>query len=159
MAAAPRILVIGLGNDFRSDDRVGLYVARRVEAAGRPGVGVMIGVADALDLLDLWNRADFVILVDCAVSGREAGTVHRFDALREPIPEDLFCRYSTHAFSVVDALALTAAMGQMPPQLIVFGIEADTCAPGTEMSLPVEQAAEHVIGRIWTEIDAFVETR
>lgn len=154
MASIPPILVIGLGNDFRSDDRVGLFVARRIQAEKNPKVDVLIGVGDALELIDRWNDADLVILVDCAVSGGEAGKTYRFDALADPIPEALFSRYSSHAFSVVDALALGGALGKAPTKLIVYGIEAADCSPGTEMSPAVAQAAEKVLAAIRGEIVA-----
>lgn len=159
MAEASPILVIGLGNDFRSDDRVGLHVARLLQAEQIPQVDILIGIGDAIDLIEHWNRADLVFLVDCAVSGSEPGKIHRFDALVEPIPEDLFSRFSTHAFSVVDALALAGALGQMPSRLIVYGIEADTCSPGTEMSLAVEQAADKVLAAIRAEVAACLHDR
>lgn len=150
MPSGDTVLVIGLGNDFRSDDRVGLHVARLIQADRLPHVETLVGVGDAIDLLDRWNDAAMVIVVDCAVSGGQAGLIHRFDALSEPIPEALFSRYSTHVFSVADALALGGALGRMPRKLIVYGIEAANCAPGTELTSAVEQAAQAVreaIGR------------
>ena len=154
MASIPPILVIGLGNDFRSDDRVGLLIARRIQAEKNPKIDVLAGVGDALELIDRWNEAELVIIVDCAVSGVQAGKSYRFDALVEPIPEALFSRYSTHAFSVVDALALAGALGKAPSRLIVYGIEAADCSPGTELTPAVAESAERVLEAIRGEISA-----
>lgn len=155
MPEPPRILVIGLGNDFRSDDRVGLAVARRFQQDRRPGMAVLVGTADAVDLIDRWAGVDLAVVVDCAVGGDKPGTVYRFDALAEPIPEDMFSRFSTHALSIVDAIALAGTLGRRPSRLVVYGIEAESCLPGTEMSRSVAEAAERVHERIRGEIEEF----
>jgi len=146
------ILVIGLGNEFRSDDRVGLYVARAVRLAGLPGVRVMEGVSDAIGLIDAWDEATAVFAIDCANSGREPGFVHRFDGLIDTIPEALFSRYSTHAFGVVDALALAGTLGRLPSRLIIYGIEAESCSPGTTLAPAVQKSADDVAEAIIRQI-------
>ncbi len=152
MTALSRILVIGLGNEFRSDDRVGLYVAGLIHAAGLDDVHVMAGVSDAIGLIDAWDEAIAVFAIDCAVSGREPGFVHRFDGLVDAIPEEMFSRYSTHAFGVVDALALAGTLGKLPSKLIIYGIEAGTCSPGTTMCPAVQKAGDDVAESIIRQI-------
>jgi len=154
VAATTPILMIGLGNEFRCDDRVGLFVAGQIKSAGLVNVRVMEGVSDAVGLIESWDEADAVFVVDCAVSGGPPGTVYQFDGLADHIPEMLFSRYSSHAFSVVDALALAGALGRLPSRLIIYGIEAASCDTGTEMTPAVEQSARRVTKNILDQIHA-----
>ncbi len=159
MTKADRVLVVGLGNDYRSDDRVGLEAARQIERCRLPGLEVLVGVGDALEIIDRWGEAELVIVIDCIVAGRKPGRIYRFDGRREHIPQELFSRFSSHAFTVIDALALADALGIMPPRLVIYGIEAEHCRPGAELSPSVTQSLDLVVGRIQDELRRFTRER
>ncbi|MFZ5981550.1 MAG: hydrogenase maturation protease, partial [Candidatus Zixiibacteriota bacterium] len=100
------IVVIGLGNDFRGDDAVGLYTARLLAKKNIPGMRIIEGVSDGTSLIDVWSGTQACFLIDCVYSQKEPGHIHRFDALTDDIPEDIFPGYSTHAFSITGAVKL-----------------------------------------------------
>lgn len=142
------IAVIGIGNDFRSDDGVGLYVARALGAMKLTRTRVIAGVSDGTALIDAWRDAAQTIIIDCTVSGTAAGTVYRFDALNDDIPADLFGRYSTHAFNIVETVSLARTLGLLPTALTVYGIESKTTALGSQLTAGVKTAADRVIREI-----------
>jgi hydrogenase maturation protease len=150
-AGRPTVRVIGLGNAYRGDDAIGLEVAREV---GRrmPEIDTVAGVADGTMLLDLWTEADLCIIVDCAVSGQAAGTIHRFDGLQQRIPAGLFSSFSTHAYSIPGAIELGKALGRLPRRLVVYAIEGATFGCGARIATAVLEAAENVIAQIEAEI-------
>ena len=86
------------------------------------------------------------MLVDAVRSGAPPGTIHRLDARAGPVPTGFF-HYSTHAFSVAEAVELARSLDQLPPHLIVYGIEGEKFAAGVGLSLVVEQAVETVVER------------
>ena len=112
-----KALIIGLGNDYRSDDGVGRVVARRLRAESLDEVGILEETGEGAALIEAWRGADFVILVDAVHSGGEPGTIYRIDAQAEEIPRSFF-HYSTHAFSVAEAVEMARALGQLPRRLI-----------------------------------------
>ncbi len=60
-------LVIGIGNDFRSDDGgVGIAVAAEVASRRPPGVEVLSAVSDPGQILDAWADVPLVVVVDAA---------------------------------------------------------------------------------------------
>jgi hydrogenase maturation protease len=128
--------VIGLGNDWRSDDGAGLEVARRLggaELAGEP-----IGLVDALDVEE-------VVLVDAVSSGATPGTVHRFEADGEPLPARLFGASSTHALGVAEALELARSLDRLPRRVLVLGIEGASFDFGHGLSAPVAGAVDRLV--------------
>jgi hydrogenase maturation protease len=141
-------LVIGVGNDYRRDDAAGLHVARRLRAAG---VSVVEQTGEGAALMEAWRDAPAVIMVDAVQSGAPPGTIHRLDARAGEIPRDFF-HYSTHAFSVAEAVELARALGQLPPWFVVYGIEGSDFTCGTGLSPEVEAAAQESAERILTEI-------
>ncbi len=152
----PRVLVLGVGNEYRCDDAVGLLVARRLRERRLPGVQVCEHDGEAASLMEAWRDARAVILVDAVAASTEPGVIMRLDAHEQPIPRALF-RCSTHAFGVAEAIELARALGELPPRLIVYGIVGLSWAPGTARcrevigAIPtVERSVISEIGRLCT---------
>lgn len=162
---AEPILLIGIGNDYRSDDAAGLVVARMLQQRmkGKPAAAPAASSADsALDerpmtiiehsgegttLLEAWRGWERVILVDAVCSGAPPGTIQRFDASARTIPASLFAA-SSHAFGVAQGIELARALGQLPRLVLLYGIEGKTFAAGATLSPEVEQAALEVVKMI-----------
>jgi len=144
------ILLIGIGNKFRSDDGVGLEIAYRLKTLHLPGTTVVEETGEGGALMEAWKGADTVILFDAVCSGAMPGTLHRFDAHEQSIPIKFF-RCSTHAFSIPEAIELARALHQLPARLIVYGIEGKNFAAGVGLSLEVEEAIQEVVERVLWE--------
>lgn len=156
MAPEPLPLVIGLGNEHRRDDRCGLDVVRELQRHLGVEARIVEGGDDVTDLLDLWEGAGTVYVVDAVRSGRPAGTVHRFevtsDAGAAPIPVS-----STHGLSLGDALALGRALGRLPERIIVYGIEVEDLSPGAGLTGAVAAGVADATWRLAEEIASHAE--
>jgi hydrogenase maturation protease len=147
----PNILVIGIGNAYRSDDAAGLIAARRVKDQVSEHCSVMEHSGEGAALIELWKDADRVIVIDAVRSGAAPGTVSRFDATLHPLPASMF-RDSTHAFSLPEATELSRALKQLPRQLIVYGVEAQNFEAGTNLSPAIDFAMQTVVQRVLQEL-------
>ena len=132
----PRVTVIGLGNEWRGDDGVGLEVARRVRGRVLEG--------EPLALVDVVDGEDDVVLVDAVSSDAAPGTIFRFEAGDEPLPTPLFGASSTHALGLADAVELARSLGRLPQRVVVYGIEGESFAFGKGLSAAVAAAADRV---------------
>jgi hydrogenase maturation protease len=144
-------LVIGLGNDYRGDDAVGHVVARRLKAMADDSVRVLEESGEGAALIETWKGADFVILIDAVHSGGTPGSIYRFDAKANLVPGSFF-HYSTHAFSVAEAVELARELNQLPRRLVVYGIEGETFDSGVGLSREVEAAAGEVLHSVKEEL-------
>ena len=149
----PRMLIIGVGNAYRSDDGVGLAVARRLRdntplKTERTTIQEHSGEGTAL--IEAWKDAESVIVIDAVLSGAPPGTVQRFDASQQALPA-VFSSASTHSFGLAEAIEMARTLQQLPPHTIVYGIEGENFAAGTELSVAVEHAVNDVVERIRTE--------
>ena len=154
MTVPSSTIIIGIGNPYRSDDGVGVVVARQLRELSPVGVTVIEESGEGAALLDAWKGATTAILVDAVKSGAPPGTIHRLDAHTEQIPTRFF-HYSTHAFSVVEAVELSRALGQLPSRLILYGIEGHSFSAGGRLSPEVERAALKVVGQIIAEATGY----
>lgn len=143
--------VIGIGNPYRRDDAVGLVVARRLREKNLDGVKVLEMSGEGAALIEAWQGAERVIVIDAVCSGAAPGTIFRFVANQQAIPTEFF-RYSTHHFGLAEAIELARALGRLPKELIVYGIEGKDFAGGEGVSPEVEQAASRVVDSITEEL-------
>lgn len=137
-------LIIGCGNLDRSDDGAGILVAQRLRGLGWNAVE---HDGDGLALLDLWNSADDVVLVDAMVSGSEAGSVSVWDPMERPLCTENF-RCSTHAFGPAEAIELGRALDRLPRRIRIYGIEAANFELGASPSASVLAAVDRVVRQI-----------
>ncbi len=126
---------------------MGLVAARRLREEEGNAVSVSEASGEGAALMAAWQGAETVILIDAVHSGAAPGTLHRFDAHRHPLPAGLF-RHSTHAFGVARTL------GQLPPRLVVYGIEGESFRAGRGLSAAVEQALAGLIDHVRQELAA-----
>ncbi len=146
------ILVIGIGNVYRSDDGVGIVLARKLQELQLPHVEVIEQYGEGAQLIEAWRHRNAVLLVDAVSSGSTPGTIFRLDATREKIPVSFF-NYSTHAFSVAESIELSRIMDELPQHCIVFGIEGSTFGYGETLSVEVMNVLEDAFKQIVHEIE------
>jgi hydrogenase maturation protease len=156
---APRVVVAGLGSEYRRDDGAGpLVAARAVEEAG---VGSDIGpLTDPLDLLGAWDDADLAIVVDAVRSGSAPGTLRVVDlwgGTDADAPTDRSGTTSTHGIGLASVLRLARAVGHAPTRVVVVGIEGEDFGRGTGLS-PAVDAAVLVAVRQVVELMSEVRT-
>jgi len=66
-------LVIGIGNEFRNDDGLGILIAREIRRRNLESVFVLEQSGEGTALMEAWEGPDRVIIVDAIVSGKAPG--------------------------------------------------------------------------------------
>lgn len=115
------VRVIGVGNPNRGDDGIGPAVAAAVAGMVDPEVDVIVSTADPSRLIERWESAESVVLVDAMADRAAPGRIAVFDATDEPLPSD-FDAISSHGFGVPAAVELARSLGRLPNRLVVVGI-------------------------------------
>jgi hydrogenase maturation protease len=132
-AAAPRILIAGIGNIFLGDDAFGVEVARRLAAREwPPGSDVRVtdfgirGYDLAYALLDGY---DTTILIDACPRGEPAGTLYVIEPdLSNLGDDDRNAAVEAHSMNPLNVLRLASSMGPLKKVLLV-GCEPETLGP------------------------------
>lgn len=148
-----RVLIIGVGNQYRSDDAAGLVTAEMLNAKEHKGIEVIKQSGEGASLIECWKNADSVVLIDAVHSGAEPGTTFRIDVHKQQLQREYF-RHSTHSFGVAEAVELARAMNQLPKQFVIFGIEGKNYIAGTELSAEVNQATKEIVDRVIQELES-----
>ncbi len=146
------VLIIGAGNEFRSDDAAGLVVARLLRDRVSDYADTIVGISDGTELLDLWNSRPLVYLIDAIHANLEAGEIRRFDLPDEKLPAEYTSTQSTHSFNVGEAIELGKALDSMPERLSIIGVQGENFESGTEISESVRASIERVAKIISEEV-------
>ncbi len=99
-------LVVGLGQPFGGDDRVGLVIAERLRSKGVPA----ISITDATALVDLLVGAEGAIVIDAVVGSGAPGSVIEMDG-DELASHGVGAPVSTHGLSIAGAVAIAKTLG------------------------------------------------
>jgi hydrogenase maturation protease len=152
-----RIKIIGVGNAWRGDDAVGLLVARRLGQEHLPQVEISENLGTANALADAWQDAARVIVVDAVVTDGPSGAIFRFDAHDAAAVFPVSRSPSSHGWGVAEAVALSRLFQELPPVLIIYGIEGKNFSLGDGLSPAVAAAIPEAVQRITAEIKAWGE--
>jgi hydrogenase maturation protease len=149
-------LIIGIGQELRSDDAIGRHIAKALAQLPLPsGFRITETLGDGTDLMSLWGEASHIWLIDAVSSGREAGTIHHIDALQETIPAALF-QASTHHWGVAEAIEMSKLLQTLPPFVHIVGIEGQNFHYGELLTPAVERAKDDVIA--WFQKNVFSQS-
>jgi hydrogenase maturation protease len=142
-------IIIGIGNDFRRDDGVGLTVAQRMAECNLPGVRVVSGISEPAALLDAWSGAARAVVVD-AVTGANSdpGRIRRWTG-----PDlESSAVVSSHALGLAQTCALGQVLARMPGELVVFTVDVVDTNHGIGLTPAVAAAVPNLVGVIIDEL-------
>jgi hydrogenase maturation protease len=145
------VLLIGVGNEFRSDDGVGILAAREIRRRAIPGVTVLEENGEGTALMRAWEKYDSVIIVDAFSSGAPSGEIHRMDAATDVVPAH-YIHASSHAFGVVQAVEMARILHSLPHVLLVYGVEGKQFDVGPGLTDPVLRSMPDLLTSIEMEL-------
>jgi len=135
------LLVIGIGNPFRGDDGAGIAVARHLKNRLPETVNIIEASGEATALMDAWQEADRVVVVDAVRANAAPGTVKRIDLVQQDLPPEVV-RSSSHQLGFAEAIELARALKRLPSHLVLIGIQGIDFSEGHRLSPSVKAALE-----------------
>lgn len=156
---APRLLVLGLGNDILTDDAIGLHVVHALqrELAGQPSFDIRETTEMGLALLDFITGYRAVVIVDSIQTGKAPpGFLHELDAAAL----GQLTGRTPHFVGVNETLALGRQLGlAMPEHVTIFAIEVeDPFTLGTALTPALQAALPGIVARICAALRAMAPT-
>ncbi len=148
-----KVVVIGVGNPYRSDDGVGPAVVELLRHNEIPGVELECARGETAELIELWTGAALALLVD-AVRAQPAhpGRVHHL--VVPDLRTERIRAASSHGLDLGAAVELARVLDRLPGRLELFAIEVEQVGHGRGLSAPVADAARHVAAEISTILTA-----
>lgn len=145
-------VVIGVGNRWRRDDIAGIAVIDALRGQMDDNVELVESDGEPTRLIDAFERASTVVMVDAVVTGGEPGTVHRFTD--SELPDQMGIGQSSHLVQLVETIELGKLLGKLPNGLVLIGIEATDFDNGEGMTEPVAAGVRVAVDAVLGELSA-----
>jgi hydrogenase maturation protease len=134
------VRILGCGNLLMGNDGVGLRV---IEALEKTELGSLenLDIADAgvcgLDLLNYFDEARKVIIVDAVLANSPVGSVHRLEGKELLKTDEPLNLVSVHDLTILDVLRIGEHV-QVLPEIVVIGIEIGTIVTDATLEISPE---------------------
>jgi len=149
----PAVTVFGLGNILMSDDGLGPYVIKVLEAGYEfpPEVEVLDAGTPGLELSTILEDSGALIIVDTVRSDSAPGqvkTYRRDDILKHPPAQ----RITPHDPGLKETLLVLELQGETPPEVFVVGVVPASVEYGVGLSDDVRAAVPAAVAAIVDEL-------
>jgi hydrogenase maturation protease len=157
-----RVIVIGVGSEFRCDDGAGPAVIDRLRGTVPANVELLCSDGEPTRLMETWMHAAVAIVVD-AVSGGDAapGTLHRVVVPEPaasqgtpPVPgqPESTAPASSHGLGLSEAIELSRVLSRLPALLILHGVQGEAFGFGQAFSPAVAAAIDDLTARVRADV-------
>ncbi len=126
-------LVVGLGNEFRGDDAIGIKLIQLLSASHSALADFMIESSDATRLLESWDGRDLILIDAIMTEQASAGKIHTFDSLDALFKNDEIL-FTTHSIDLSTVLELGLLLKKTPKSFFFIGVEGSEWGIGAEIS-------------------------
>ena len=145
-------LVLGVGNVLLRDEGIGVRAIEELQRRYRfPGdVELVDGGTSGIELLRFFDDVEHLLIVDAISAGHPPGSVLRVEG--EDVPATFETRITPHQLGLSDLLAAAKLTGQIPPHLVLFGVEPKSLESGVGFTPEVEGAVDRLLGHVVEEL-------
>ena len=146
------ILVLGIGNVLLTDEGIGVRALNELERRYTfpENVELLDGGTAGIELLRHIRNRDYLIIIDAMKFNQEPGTVTRVEG--NDVPAAFRTRISPHQLGLSDLLAAAMLTDELPPNLVLFGVEPENLDIGLNLTDTVEASVEKLTGAIIDEL-------
>ena len=146
------ILVLGIGNVLLTDEGIGVRALKELERRYTfpENVELLDGGTAGIELLRHIRNRDYLIIIDAMKFNQEPGTVSR--VVGNDVPAAFRTRISPHQLGLSDLLAAAMLTGELPENLVLFGVEPESLDIGLNLTDKVEASVEKLTGAVIDEL-------
>jgi hydrogenase maturation protease len=151
-----RTLVLGLGNLVHADDGAGIHAVQRLQTDPRvpPDVVVMDGGTLGLGLLPHISGFERLLVIDAIDAGDAPGTLIRLEGRALA---DMPGRASVHQLGFSDLMVAMKLLGDLPGEVVVFGVQPMSTEWSAELTPAVEKAIGPLLDSVIEQLEAWQE--
>lgn len=137
-----------------SDDGIGSHLVTYLNENRPefPGTEIVDLGRNEMSILPKLKDRKKLIVVDCAHMAEAPGKICSFNLAQVRSLKEAF-QISVHQMDLLQVMELASFLGDLPQEVIVFGIQPATVAPGQAISAVLSAAFEMYVDEIVREID------
>jgi hydrogenase maturation protease len=138
-----------------TDEGVGVRLVRELSVRGArfPQVEFADLGASGLGVLHAMAGRRKAVFVDCAFMGERPGTLRRFrpESVRSTKAR---LTVTAHGADLIETIELSRRLGECPEEIVIFGIQPESVAPGEELSPVLRRRMQDYADAVIEELGA-----
>ena len=136
------------------DEGVGVRAINELERRFRfsSEIELLDGGTAGIELLRHISGRVYLIIIDVIKSGQSPGTLVRFEG--DDVPAVFRNRISPHQLGLSDLLAAGMLTGELPANIVLFGVEPSSLDQGLDLSDTVEASMDKLLHAICSELES-----
>jgi hydrogenase maturation protease len=148
------ILVLGVGNVLLTDEGIGVRALNELERRYNfsDEVELLDGGTAGIELLRHIRNRKHLIIIDCMTNDMAPGTIMRVAG--EDVPAAFRTSISPHQLGLSDLLAAAMLTGELPENLVLFGVEPESIDIGLVLTDTVEASVDKLVNAVVDELRA-----
>jgi hydrogenase maturation protease len=154
------VAIVGIGNPLRTDDGIGILLLEKLMEKRNEflhPVEFIDGGTGGVNLLHILARYDIVILLD-AIEFKGRPGDHRLFTLDDIQANQVSGSISTHEQDVLKIIHLSKKLGELPEELLFFGIQPKDTSPGIGVSKQIQQMMDQLTYHFIDEVHKVFKT-
>lgn len=152
-----KVVVIGIGNIFRSDDGVGPYIIDKLKEANiSKNVELKNLESATIDILNVIEGAFTVIVIDSIECSTKIGKIHELQLDDLPERERSF---NLHNIGLKSIFLTAKKLERLPQNLLIYGIEIKDVSYNNQLSSEVKTAADKLVKKLEEEFTQKVKKK
>jgi hydrogenase maturation protease len=144
-----RNIVLGIGNVLLRDEGIGCHVVYALEGISLPDVKIIDG-GTCPDILQLFEDADKLVIVDAVKGGGMPGQIYRFHLEDITLEKKPFL--SLHDLGLVDSLMLMQLWHNIG-EAVIIGVEPREINWSLELSPELQEKMPQIIDAVLAEFN------
>lgn len=147
-----RVVVIGVGNEYRRDDGVGPAVMARLrvlQAGDAQLTGVRLASSDGEPsrMIDLWTGTHLAVVVD-AIRDPRMPAGERYELDINAVTGAVHRTASSHTVGLGETVELARALGRLPRRLVVLAVVGHDFGFGIGLTDDVAVTVDLLVARV-----------
>ena len=148
-----KIMVLGVGSILMMDEGIGVRAIEELQNRYifPDNVELLDGGTSGIELISYISGKDYLIIIDAIKGGMAPGTVLKVDG--EDVHAKFRTRISPHQIGISDLLASASLTGEVPKQLVLYGIEPKIIQMGIGFSDEVRASFDRLLEVVVEELE------
>ena len=124
----PSLAVIGIGNPYRGDDGIGIYLVQRIKqdtSYAQDFVEYFDGGIGGMNLFHLMSSHRKVLLVDAVNCKKQPGDYVFFSIDEISFSNKMSSLVSTHGSDLFQVIRQVKEFNEFPPDIFIFGVQPE----------------------------------
>ena len=144
-----KTMIIGVGDDYYSDDAIGLILIRKLkeEFSEQSSLSIVESGKQSFQIIDYLDDFNPILIIDAVKMGLKSGVprLFKFNEIKANIIKE---HISYHQMGVAENILLAETLGKNVDNITIYGVQPEILKYGNKLSKELEKNIDKYVEEI-----------